>query len=145
MDFLKCKKFLNATLEDLMAISGYIMSCNDVSWHVVSLIEEFFIPFSRVYVARCVDDTYPMGFAVVREYECAELIMLCVDPKYRRLGIGEFLLNELLQLYPCVVLQVKRDNIPAFRLYTKMGFKILRKGEYYEMVALGGLEPPSPP
>lgn len=62
---------------------------------------------------------------------------LAVHPDYRRKGIGEKLMNYVLDLgkkekYKTCVLEVRVSNEKAINLYKKLGFKIDKiKKEYY--------------
>lgn len=53
---------------------------------------------------------------------------VCVDPNYRDLHVGTFLLENLIKeyknkMYDAIVLDVLADNPRAIHLYQKMGFK----------------------
>ena len=77
------------------------------------------------------------GFALLRCFDDAELIRIAVDTKQRRHGIGERLLDNLLQEARTreihnIFLEVRSSNVPAIRLYEKAGFinAGIRKGYY---------------
>lgn len=77
------------------------------------------------------------GFALLRCFDDAELIRIAVEPGLRRQGIGEQLLNDLLQEVKKrdihdIFLEVRSGNEAAIGLYTKAGFVNagIRK-EYY--------------
>ena len=67
----------------------------------------------------------------------ADMMNLAVAPSYRRLGIGEKLVNELIcQLkdnkVTCLTLEVRVSNAPAIALYKKLGFsEVGRRPGYY--------------
>jgi len=57
----------------------------------------------------------------------ADMMNLAVAPDYRKKGIGEKLVNELIlrlkaQQVTCLTLEVRASNAPAIRLYDKLGF-----------------------
>jgi ribosomal-protein-alanine N-acetyltransferase len=62
---------------------------------------------------------------------------VAVDPEYRRKGVGEKLMNFIIDMgknenFKKVVLEVRVSNIVAQKLYEKLGFKIEKiKKEYY--------------
>lgn len=62
---------------------------------------------------------------------------VAVDPEYRRRGIGEMLMNFIIDMgkgekVKKVVLEVRVSNLVAQKLYEKLGFKIEKiKKEYY--------------
>ena len=64
----------------------------------------------------------------VNESEFAYISNVCVDPNYRDLHIGTFLLDNLLKeyknkMYKEIVLDVLAENPRAIHLYEKMGFE----------------------
>lgn len=74
-------------------------------------------------------DNYIMGLIEeVNNAEFAYISNVCVDPNYRDLHVGTFLLNNLIKEYKDkkfdeIVLDVLADNPRAIHLYEKMGFK----------------------
>lgn len=64
----------------------------------------------------------------VKEADFAYISNICVDPKFRDLHVGTFLINHLLELYKKkkfeeIVLDVLAENPRAIHLYEKMGFR----------------------
>ena len=61
----------------------------------------------------------------------AELLFVCTNPDYRKLGIANKLLAESINLLPqginSVILEVSSQNNAAIKLYEKMGFTTLGK------------------
>lgn len=71
---------------------------------------------------------------LIEESRCLDghnITNLCIDPAYRKMGVGESLLRFYLGHTEgeSVYLDVLADNPNAIRLYEKYGFKILN--EYY--------------
>ena len=67
----------------------------------------------------------------------AHILNLCIDPESQRQGLGRFLLDHLLRIarsanMALVLLEVRRSNAPARRLYEGAGFSTfgVRKGYY---------------
>ena len=57
----------------------------------------------------------------------ADMMNIAVSPEYRRKGIGEELINNLIsqlkeQKVTCLTLEVRVSNLPAIALYEKLGF-----------------------
>ncbi len=77
------------------------------------------------------------GHALLVLYD--DVIEICdmwIDEGYRRMGQGEWLLNECIRIakslgYKRIVLHVEKDNDAAASLYEKRGFRI--KNEEYHM------------
>ena len=67
----------------------------------------------------------------------ADMMNLAVHPDYRRKGIGEKLVNELVirlkeQRVNCLTLEVRVSNRSAIALYEKLGFvEVGRRPNYY--------------
>ena len=78
------------------------------------------------------------GFALVRLVaDESELLTIAVDPKWRSKGVGRALLDAVfadLMLSPAkkMFLEVEAGNLPAIKLYEKLGFSTIssRKGYY---------------
>ena len=68
----------------------------------------------------------------------AHILNLCVDPKYRSLGYGEYLLDAILAQSRSasvreIFLEVRPSNTTALALYRKKGFhKVARRPAYYQ-------------
>ena len=60
---------------------------------------------------------------------CFEVVELVVHPLQRRAGLGEKLMQQLLQEgnYKTAILTTQTDNTPARHLYTKMGWEIIKE------------------
>lgn len=68
----------------------------------------------------------------------AHILNLCIDPKFRQLGYGEKLLDELLRRAAQaevreVFLEVRPSNEAAIELYRKKGFRLIAsRPAYYQ-------------
>jgi len=68
----------------------------------------------------------------------AHILNLCIDPKFRQLGYGEMLLDELLQRAAHeevreILLEVRPSNEAAIALYRKKGFRLIAsRPAYYQ-------------
>jgi ribosomal protein S18 acetylase RimI-like enzyme len=84
------------------------------------------------------DDARPVGAAWVRLWHDEERGYAYIDddtpelaiglfPEYRGMGVGTALLTYLVNLaetqYPAITLSTRATNLPAVRLYERMGFK----------------------
>lgn len=93
-------------------------------------------PVGKCYVYQL--DKEVVGFAIVDLLgDRSELIDLCVAPLYRHKGIGNELLNKVIEVSKdnkceSITLEVKIDNTFAINLYKKNQFRIanIRK-KYY--------------
>ena len=86
-----------------------------------------------------VEDGKVVGFGILRQIDAGEILLVGVDPRERRKGIGEKLVKELLALSrqgEHVFLEVRSQNAAAVGLYRKTGFtEIARRKNYYQTPA----------
>lgn len=67
----------------------------------------------------------------------ADMMNLAVHPDYRRMGVAENLIEQLIcrlkkKKVTCLTLEVRASNAPAISLYTKLGFtEVGRRPGYY--------------
>lgn len=78
-------------------------------------------------------DQQHVGFIYIKpidSYE-AEIIYIGVLPTYHKKGFGQFLLHTAQKDYQKLYLEVETSNIPAYKLYKKMGFTTQRTRFHY--------------
>ena len=88
-------------------------------------------PFAHYLVYK--KENEMVGYLYYSEiYERIEINQIEVEEKYRRQKIASKLLEELCRKEKNITLEVKKDNIPALKLYEKFHFKetAIRKGYY---------------
>lgn len=104
-----------------------------------SVREEHGRPWGRVWLAQGVEGLEgPLGFLVAWHVaDELHVLQVATTPALRRRGIGRALLREALdyaatRAIAVVVLEVRRSNLPALRLYRDAGFAIsgLRRAYY---------------
>lgn len=95
------------------------------------------LPMHGVVLTLAVDDSVPLGFSLVRSVtDESELLLLAVDPRGRRRGIGTALVNRFIEdarkaNAHYLHLEV-RDGNPATILYERTGFRLVgRRSNYY--------------
>lgn len=81
------------------------------------------------------EDHIIKGFIISNKlYENVEILLVYVAPLYRKSGIATKLINNLSTLdgVQNILLEVSKENNPAYNLYLKLGFNKLstRKGYY---------------
>lgn len=110
--------------------------CFSDPWSINSINYELTNPLSLWLVA--VEGNTVAGYvgsqSVLGE---SDMMNLAVAPEYRRAGLGEKLVNALIDHLSkagntSLTLEVRVSNVPAIGLYTKMGFvQVGRRPNYY--------------
>ena len=118
------------------AIAQLEKICFSDPWSEASIGSEVKNPLSLWLVA--IDDNKLAGYVGSQSVlGWADMMNLAVAPEYRRLGIGEKLVTELIEKLKenqvtCLTLEVRISNEPAIKLYTKLGFaEVGRRRGYY--------------
>lgn len=67
----------------------------------------------------CLVDDIPAGYMGVVNND----IRVATHPDYQDMGIGKYMIEELLKRYPQAIAKIKLDNIASINLFEKCGFK----------------------
>ena len=114
------------TISHVSQIAELEKQCFSAPWSEKSIISELNNPLSLWIVA--VENDRVVGYvgsqSVMGE---ADMMNLAVNPEYRRKGIAEHLVSELITRLcsanvACLTLEVRQSNLAAIALYEKMGF-----------------------
>ncbi len=110
--------------------------CFSDPWSVNSISSELNNPLSIWVVAT--DGERLAGYVGSQSVMgWADMMNLAVYPEYRRMGVAEHLISELICRLKeievtCLTLEVRASNAPAINLYTKLGFfEVGRRPGYY--------------
>lgn len=126
------------SLFDLENIKDILISDFDDFWNYNILKEELESSNSKYIIAKT-NDGEIIGFAGIKIIlDNADIMNIVVKKSWRKQGVGNLLLNNLISLCKelnlvSLSLEVNEDNLPAIHLYEKVGFKQvgLRKNYYY--------------
>lgn len=116
----------SANESDLPDISAIERACFSVPWSDASLLREISNPISVFLTARIGEALCGYVSAQTVAGECY-IGNVAVDPSFRRRGVAEKLLSVLIGRmrsagFEFVTLEVRVSNVPAVRLYEKLGF-----------------------
>ena len=110
--------------------------CFSDPWSVNSITAELNNPLSLWIVAM--DEDKLVGYVGSQSVMgWSDMMNLAVLPEYRRMGIGEALVEALTEKLKekentCLTLEVRASNDPAIALYHKLGFvQVGRRPNYY--------------
>lgn len=131
---IKIRPMLN---RDILSVVEIDKKSYSQPWGVNEFFREInYNRFGRYFVVEI--DKKIVGY--IGSWFLGDLIHIttvAVDPEYRRRGIGEMLMNFIIDMgkgekVKKVVLEVRVSNLVAQKLYEKLGFKIEKiKKEYY--------------
>ncbi len=115
------------TLSDLAEIANNLTSDFDEFWNSSILESEIKNPLSQYIIAKINKEI--VGFAgVIDTVDQLEITNIVVRKDFRKKGIGNELLTELIKLAKengkeKITLEVNNTNLAAIKLYEKNGFK----------------------
>ena len=130
-------KIRKARLADLDAIFSIVSSAFAYPWSREMIADELRgKPWSKTLLATRGKDK--VGFAIYWIVaDEMHLLNFAVHPSWRRQGIGQMLMNNLINLMHeqnlcCILLEVRRSNDLAQSLYRNLGFEqiAVRQGYY---------------
>ena len=128
--------FRKVTPADLPRVAEIENLCFSKPWSEAMLLDELCLPEGTFLAAECEGEL--IGYISARDYlgDCY-IGNLAVHPAYRRQGVGERLLNEMIGALRqngalFVSLEVRKSNASARALYEKAGFRVMgERRDYY--------------
>jgi ribosomal protein S18 acetylase RimI-like enzyme len=126
MELVECSKefweFVRVLRNDERVQSGFIKSI-----HITEEMQEEYMSKHSQYYRIALVDGVPAGYVGVIEDD----IRVCTDPFFQGKGVGKFMINKCMEIWPTAFAKVKVDNEASLRLFRSCGFKkkfyILRK------------------
>ena len=114
------KKATKENIDDILKIEEV---CFSSPWSKESIAESLENPNSHFLIAYENDDV--MGYMGLQIFSGEGYVTnIAVLPEYRGLGVAKKLIEEQLKCdMDFISLEVRESNIPAIRLYEKMGFE----------------------
>jgi len=126
-------------IDDIENVVEVENDCFSVPWSRDSFIREITENHLAIYLVAKVEEKAVGYIGVWKIMNEGHITNVAVHSSFRRQGIGERLISELLSLcekheMDCFTLEVRETNEPAQALYRKFGFKEIgrRKGYYQD-------------
>lgn len=125
-------KIFEMNLNDVEKIGNILQNEFDDFWNTNILRSEILSENHKYIVAKS-DSGEILGFAgILINVDVVEIMNIVVKKKYRKQGIGESLLLELIEIskktnLEYINLEVNELNSPAINLYKKLGFLQIRR------------------
>ena len=80
--------------------------------------QRYMSKYSSCYRIALVEEV-PVGFVGVIDND----IRVCTHPDYQGRGVGKFMINSCMDIWPTAFAKVKLDNEASLRLFEACGFK----------------------
>ncbi len=120
-------EYILMAAEHVSAVAEIEKICFSDPWSVNSIAGELDNPLSLWVIA--LDGDRVVGYVGSQTVlGGADMMNLAVAPEYRKQGIGERLVNQLVERLQkkgaiSLCLEVRQSNLPAISLYEKLGFQ----------------------
>jgi ribosomal protein S18 acetylase RimI-like enzyme len=117
MELVKCTKkyweFVMILRNDDRVQSGFIKSSNITK----DMQSAYMMMYSKFYRIALIDGK-PAGYVGVIDDD----IRVCTHPNYQGQGVGKFMINECMKIWPTAFAKVKMENEASIRLFESCGF-----------------------
>jgi ribosomal protein S18 acetylase RimI-like enzyme len=117
MELVNCTKeyweFVRTLRMDERVLDGFIERVEITP----EMQERYMQKYADSYRIALVDGT-PAGFVGVIDDD----IRVCTHPEFQGRGVGKFMINECMKLWPTSFAKVKLDNIASVKLFESCGF-----------------------
>lgn len=118
MELTNCDKkyweFVRNLRNDKRVLEGFI----ETTYITPEMQEKYMEVHSRFYRIAVVGKK-PCGFVGVVGND----IRICTHPSFQNKGVGKFMLNEIMKIFPTAHGRVKVDNEASKKLFLSIGFK----------------------
>jgi ribosomal protein S18 acetylase RimI-like enzyme len=117
MELVNCTKkywnFVRTLRNDQRVTSGFIKSV-----HITEEMQIKYMECNSHCYWICLLDGEPVGYVGVIEGD----IRVCTHPDYQGIGIGRFMIKEVMNKKPTAFAKVKTDNEASVKLFEACGF-----------------------
>jgi len=107
-------EFVRNLRNDRRVSEGFIESI-----HITPEMQESYMKTHSKYYRIALLDKKPCGFVGVLDDD----IRICTHPSFQRKGVGKFMLNEIMKIFPKAYGKVKVSNEISKNLFLSSGFK----------------------
>ena len=107
-------EFVRVLRNDERVLDGFIKST-----HITKEMQIKYMENHSQYYRIALVDSKPAGYVGVIEDD----IRVCTHPNYQGKGVGKFMINECMEIWPTAFAKVKIDNEASMKLFEACGFK----------------------
>ena len=118
MQLNECKKeyweFIRVLRNNKIVQDGFIKSI-----HITKEMQLKYMKTHSQFYRVALYKNEPCGYVGVLNND----IRICTHPEYQGKGIGKFMLNEIIKIYPNAYAKIKVGNKASINLFSSVGFK----------------------
>jgi ribosomal protein S18 acetylase RimI-like enzyme len=117
MELVECNKeyweFVRILRNDERVLSGFIKSI-----HITEEMQNSYMKNHSQFYRIALVDGKPAGYVGVIDDD----IRVCTHPDFQGKGVGKFMINECMTIWPTAFAKVKMDNDASIKLFEACGF-----------------------
>ena len=117
MELVNCDRkyweFIRTLRNDKRVVSGFIQS----TYITKDMQQEYMEKYSNCFRVALLDNE-PVGYVGVIEDD----IRVCTHPNHQGRGVGKFMINKCMEIWPTAFAKVKVDNQASLKLFESCGF-----------------------
>ena len=117
MELVYCDRkyweFIRTLRNDKRVVSGFIQS----TYITKDMQQEYMEKYSNCFRVALLDNE-PVGYVGVIEDD----IRVCTHPNHQGRGVGKFMINKCMEIWPTAFAKVKVDNQASLKLFESCGF-----------------------
>ena len=117
MELVECSpqywEFVRVLRNDERVLDGFIKSV-----HITEEMQESYMTNHSQFYRIALVDGKPAGYVGVIEDD----IRVCTHPDFQGKGVGKFMINKCMEIWPSAFARVKLTNEASLRLFESCGF-----------------------
>jgi ribosomal protein S18 acetylase RimI-like enzyme len=117
MELVECSKeyweFIRVLRNDKRVLEGFIKST-----YITKEMQQDYMSKNNSHFRIALIDNIPVGYVGVIEDD----IRVCTHPDYQGKGIGKFMINKCIEIWPTAFAKVKINNKASLKLFEACGF-----------------------
>ena len=126
MELVKCTQeyweFVRLLRTDERVVDGFVENVQITPSQQQSYMEKYFDCYRIALI-----DNEPAGFVGVVDDD----IRVCTDPNFQGRGLGKFMIDGCVNIWPTAYAKVKLGNVASDKLFLSVGFEEFKKDEHF--------------